>query len=73
MEYFMTRVVGLPPEFVAYARNAPFCEAQDDLAHTLAYDATVRDVSSLPDVRAATVTATTLVLAVGSSIPIMLE
>src|SRR2546421_1143459 len=33
--------VGLPPEFVAQARNAPWWSATEDLAHTLAYDAAV--------------------------------
>ena len=73
VEYFMTRVVGLPPEFVAYARNAPFWEAQEALAHTLAYDATVMGDSSLPVDRAATVAAPTLVIAGGASFPFMRE
>jgi hypothetical protein len=37
----MTKVAVLPPGFVAEALNAPFWQAQEALAHTLAYDATV--------------------------------
>jgi pimeloyl-ACP methyl ester carboxylesterase len=36
VEYFMTKVVGLPSEFVAYARTQPFWQEQETLAHTLA-------------------------------------
>ena len=73
VEYFMTKVVGLPPEFIAEARNAPFRQAQEALAHTLAYDATVMGDYSLPVERAAAVTAPTLVMAGGASFPFMRE
>jgi len=63
VEYFMAKVVGLPPEFVAQARNAPFWQAQEALAHTLAYDATIMGDYSLPTERAAIVKAPTLVIA----------
>src|SRR5688500_907857 len=63
VEYFMSRVVGLPPEFVAQARAQPFWEAQEALAHTLAYDATIMGDYSLPTERAGAVTAPTLVIA----------
>ena len=71
VEYFMSKVVGLPPEFVAFARAQPFWEAQEALAHTLSYDATIMGDSSLPVERAATVTAPTLVMAGGASFPFM--
>jgi pimeloyl-ACP methyl ester carboxylesterase len=67
VEYFMRQVVGLPPEFVANARNEPWWPAQEALAHTLAYDATVMGDYSLPAGRAASVTKPTLVLAGGAS------
>ena len=73
VEYFMSKVVGLPPEFVAYARTQPFWEAQEVLAHTLAYDATVMGDYSLPVERAASVVAPTLVIAGGESPPFMRE
>ena len=72
VEFFMAKVVGLPPEFVAYARTQPFWQAQEALAHTLAYDATIMGDYSLPVERAA-VTVPTLVLAGGASFPFMRE
>jgi hypothetical protein len=41
VEYFMTRVVGMPPEFVAGARQQPWWAGTEALAHTLAYDARI--------------------------------
>jgi len=73
VEFFMAKVVGLPPEFVAYARTQPFWQAQEALAHTLAYDATVMGDYSLPVERAASVTVPTLVIAGGASFPFMRE
>jgi pimeloyl-ACP methyl ester carboxylesterase len=66
-------VVGLPPEFVAEAKKAPWWPAQEALAHTLAYDATIMGDYSLPTERAAAVTAPTLVMAGGASFPFMRE
>jgi pimeloyl-ACP methyl ester carboxylesterase len=71
VEYFMAKVVGLPPEFVAQARNAPWWPAQEALAHTLAYDATIMGDYSLPTERAAAVTTPTLVIAGGASFPFL--
>jgi hypothetical protein len=73
VEYFMAKVVGLPPEFVAYARTQPFWQAQEALEHTLAYDATVMGDYSLPAELAASVAASTLVMAGGESPPFMRE
>src|SRR3712207_5127953 len=73
VEYFMSKVVGLPPEFVAYARTQPFWQAQEVLAHTLAYDAAVMGDYSLPVERAAAVTIPTLVVAGGMSFPFVRE
>jgi len=71
VEYFMAKVVGLPPEFVAQARNAPWWPAQEALAHTLAYDATIMGDYSLPVERSAVVKAPTLVIAGGADFPWM--
>lgn len=73
VEYFMSKVVGMPAEFVAQARNAPFWAAQEALAHTLAYDATIMGDYSVPTDRAASVKAPTLVLAGGADFPWMRE
>jgi hypothetical protein len=66
-------VVGLPPEFVAYARTQPFWASQEALAHTLAYDATIMGDYSLPTGRAEAVTAPTLVIDGGASFPFIGE
>jgi hypothetical protein len=69
VEYFMAKVVGLPPEFVAEARKAPWWPAQEALAHTLAYDATIMGDYSLPAERVASVMVATLVIDGGASFP----
>jgi pimeloyl-ACP methyl ester carboxylesterase len=66
-EFFMAKVVGLPPEFVTFARSQPWWPNQEALAHTLAYDATIMGDYSLPAARAASVKAPTLVMAGGAS------
>jgi pimeloyl-ACP methyl ester carboxylesterase len=73
VEFFMSTVVGLPPEFVAGARSQPFWAAQEAIAHTLAYDATIMDDYRLPVERAASVTTPALVLTGGASFPWMAE
>jgi pimeloyl-ACP methyl ester carboxylesterase len=73
VEFFMSKVVGLPPEFVDHARTQPFWQAQEALAHTLAYDATIMGDYSLPTERAAAVAVPTLVLAGEASFPFMRE
>jgi alpha-beta hydrolase superfamily lysophospholipase len=67
VEYFMAKVVGLPPDFVAFARSQPWWAAQEAIAHTLAYDATIMGDYSLPTERAAAVRIPTLVLDGGAS------
>ncbi len=70
-EFFMAKVVGMPPEFVAFARSQPWWAAQEALAHTLAYDATIMGDYSLPLEHAASVAAPTIVIAGGASFPFM--
>src|SRR5262249_5070078 len=70
-EFFMAKGVGLPPEFVAQARSSPWWPAQEALAHTLAYDATIMGDYTLPSERARAVTIPTLVLDGGASFPFM--
>jgi pimeloyl-ACP methyl ester carboxylesterase len=72
-EYFMTKVVGMPPEFVADARTQPWWPAQEAIAHTLAYDATIMGDYSLPTERAASVKVPTIVIAGGHDFPWMRE
>jgi pimeloyl-ACP methyl ester carboxylesterase len=72
-EYFMSKVVGLPDEFVAQARSAPWWPWQEALAHTLAYDATIMGNYLIPAERVATVKTPTLVLAGGASFGPLIE
>jgi len=67
VEYFMAKVVGLPPEFVANARQAPWWAQQEALAHTLAYDATIMGDYTLPTVIARAITVPTLIVDGGAS------
>ena len=71
VEFFMSKVVGLPDEFVAQARSSPFWPAQEALAHTLAYDATIMADYSVPTERAAGVKVPTIVMAGAASFPWM--
>jgi pimeloyl-ACP methyl ester carboxylesterase len=71
VEFFMSKVVGMPDEFVAQAKNAPFWGATEALAHTLAYDATVMGDYTVPPDVVTSVTIPTLVLAGGASFPWM--
>lgn len=67
LEFFMVKVVGLPPEFAAQMRNSPYWAVGEGLAHTLAYDAEIMGDYSIPTKRAAAVKARTLVLDGGAS------
>jgi pimeloyl-ACP methyl ester carboxylesterase len=71
VEYFMSRVVGMPPEFVAGARSQPWWGATEALAHTLAYDARIMGDYRIPVDRAADVKVPTLVVAGGADMPWM--
>jgi pimeloyl-ACP methyl ester carboxylesterase len=70
-EYFMTKVVGMPPEFVADARTQPWWAGQEAIAHTLAYDARIMGDYSIPTETASSVKVPTLVLAGGADMPFM--
>ncbi|MCI0633884.1 MAG: alpha/beta hydrolase [Actinobacteria bacterium] len=72
VEYFMSKVVGMPPEFVADARTQPWWQATEALAHTLAYDARIMRDYAVP-AEPAGVKVPTLVLAGGADIPWMRE
>ncbi|ONI71577.1 alpha/beta hydrolase [Kribbella sp. ALI-6-A] len=72
-EFFMAEVVGLPAEFVAMAKQSPWWPAQEAIAHTLAYDATVMGDYSVPVEAVRRVTVPTRVLTGGASWPWMVE
>jgi pimeloyl-ACP methyl ester carboxylesterase len=73
VEFFMTKVVGMPAEFVAHARSEPWWPSQEAIAHTLAYDARIMGDYSIPTGRAASVKAPALVIAGGADFPWMRE
>jgi pimeloyl-ACP methyl ester carboxylesterase len=72
-EYFMAKVVGMPPEFVADARNQPWWAGQEAIAHTLAYDARIMGDYLIPTETASSVKVPTVVLAGGADMPFMRE
>jgi pimeloyl-ACP methyl ester carboxylesterase len=71
VEYFMSKVVGMPPEFLAGAREQPWWAATEALAHTLAYDARIMGDYRLPIDLASSVKVPTLVIAGGADMPWM--
>jgi pimeloyl-ACP methyl ester carboxylesterase len=73
VEYFMSKVVGLPPEFVEGAREQPWWAATEALAHTLAYDARIMADYRVPVERAAAIMTPTAVIAGGADMPFMRE
>jgi pimeloyl-ACP methyl ester carboxylesterase len=73
VEYFMTRVIGMPAEMVAGMRGQPWWPAQEALAHTLAYDARIMGDYSLPTDSAASVKSPTIVIAGGADFGWMRE
>jgi pimeloyl-ACP methyl ester carboxylesterase len=62
VEYFLTRVVGVPVEGLQQMRNAPMWPGMEAVSHTLVYDALVMGDSELPVVLLAKVDVPTLVL-----------
>lgn len=62
VELFFVEAVGIPSEFVSQMRQAPFWPAQEALAHTVIYNATIMGDFSLPRTRLAAVTTPTLVI-----------
>ena len=71
VEYFMTKIVHMPAEFVAHARTEPWWPAQEALAHTLAYDARIMGDYTVPTELAGSVEVPTLVVAGGADFPWM--
>jgi pimeloyl-ACP methyl ester carboxylesterase len=73
VEYFMTKVIGMPAEMVAGMRTQPWWPAQEAIAHTLAYDARIMGDYSIPADAASQVKAPTAVIAGGADFPWMRE
>jgi pimeloyl-ACP methyl ester carboxylesterase len=70
VEYFMTKVVGMPAEFAAQARSQPWWGATEAIAHTLSYDSRIMRSVDEPAELAARVHVPTLVVA-GTVVPWM--
>jgi pimeloyl-ACP methyl ester carboxylesterase len=66
VEYFQSKLVGVPDEVVAQLRHAPFRPALESIAHTLVYDAMLLEDRSL-DRRLGDVPVPTLVVAGGEN------
>ena len=73
VEYFMTQVVRMPPEFAGWARTQPWWAGQEAIAHTLAYDGRIMGDYSIPVELAARVSVPTIVIAGEKSFPFMRE
>ena len=71
--YFMGTVVGMPAEFVAGLRQAPFWEGQVKIAHTLEYDAIVMGDYSMPVELARSIPVPTIIGDGSASMPFMRE
>ncbi|MBG0566436.1 alpha/beta fold hydrolase [Actinoplanes aureus] len=71
VEYFLSKVVGMPPEAIAGARQTPFWVKAEALAHTLTYDALLLGDYRIPVDRVKSLTVPTLVMAGGADIPFM--
>jgi hypothetical protein len=69
----MAEVVRLPAEFVAQAKASPWWPAQEAIAHTLAYDATVMGDYDVPAEEIKAVHQPTRVLTGGAAWPWMAE
>ena len=67
VELFFTDAVGMPAAFVAQMRQSPWWPAQEAVAHTTIYDATLMGDYSLPRDKLARIKVPTLVLDGGQS------
>jgi hypothetical protein len=67
VEAFFTDAIGMPAEFVAQMRQAPWWSGQEALAHTTIYDATIMGDYSLPRAELARIKVTTVVIDGGMS------
>jgi hypothetical protein len=67
IELWMTQAVGMPSEFVAQLRQAPFWPAQEAFAHTLVYDTILTGDFSLPTERLARIAVETIVIDGGTT------
>jgi pimeloyl-ACP methyl ester carboxylesterase len=67
----MTKVVGMPADFVADARTQPWWAPTEAIAHTLAYDARIMGDYRIPLDLVGRIDTPTLVVAGGADMPWM--
>lgn len=67
VEYFQSRVVGIPENVVMQLRQAPFRPALEAIAHTLVYETTILGDGTLPTAMVAAISVPTVVIAGGAS------
>jgi pimeloyl-ACP methyl ester carboxylesterase len=70
VEYFQSKLVGIPDEIVAQLRHAPFRPALEAMAHTLVYEATIVGDRWQPADLATAITVPTLAVAAGAGSPL---
>jgi pimeloyl-ACP methyl ester carboxylesterase len=73
VELFQTKAIGMPEEVMTQMRHAPFRPALEELAHTLAYDATIIGDLALPTELLASIQTPSLVIEGEKSPPPMRE
>lgn len=73
VELYQTKAVGMPEEVVVQLRHAPFRPGLEEIAHTLAYDATIIGDLTLPSDQLASIQTPTLVIEGEKSPPVMRE
>jgi pimeloyl-ACP methyl ester carboxylesterase len=71
VEYFQSKLVGIPEGVVAQLRHAPFRPALEAVAHTLVYDATIVVDRWQPNDLEASITVPTLAIAAGAASPLL--
>jgi pimeloyl-ACP methyl ester carboxylesterase len=73
VELFQTKAIGMPEDVVTQMRHAPFRPSLEELAHTLAYDATIIGDLTLPTELLASIRTPSLVIDGENSPPPMRE
>lgn len=71
VEYFQSKLVGIPEEIVAQLRQAPFRASLEAMAHTLVYEAMIVGERWGPKDLASSVTVPTLAVAAGAASPLL--
>ncbi len=71
VEYFQSKLVGIPDDVVAQLRHAPFRLALEEMAHTLVYEALIVGERWEPADLASSISIPTLAVAAGAGSPLL--